>query len=316
MIVANMMLGINSLLAKIGYETIPPFLFAGIRYFLGGFLILFVGWFLLEKIRREDYRHLSVQVALQIGAALCWYWALTFTQAVNASIIFLLVPIMVYVGSVLFLGEPRSNKALMGALLAFSGGMLLFGAPAISNAEESQIVGNGLLLVSAAMFAALILHSKKIITENNIRSVLGLRWFATGIVALIVSAGFEDIGRITDASMSSLLALVLAVTLAGGIGVLIFYKALEHMKAEDSASILYIDPLIGSIAAALIIGETLSSASLIAALVVVVGVIITHPVHIQRTMYYLRFKHSRFEDFVRWAKHELDSLGAIARRFF
>lgn len=316
MIFANLFLALNSVLGKIGLETIPPFVYSGVRYLFGGLILIAFGYLAGQSLAKANPRHVVIQSVLQIIMGFSWFYALTLTQALNAAIIFLLTPILVYVGSILFLNEPRSVKALAGSLVAFVGGILMFGAPAIGGGSSEELIGNGLLLVSAASLAAVILHSKKVITEKNIHAILGVRWMVAGLAGLLVALGTNDLVELSAISRSSAIALLLGTVVAGAFGLIIFYRALEHMKAEDSASLFYIDPLVGTIASAVILGEVLSDSALIAAGVIVMGVIISHPVHINRTVYYQKFTHSRFEEFLHWARKEYSTVSNVLRKYF
>lgn len=315
MVIANVLMGGNSVLAKIGFESIPPLLFGGMRYFFASLVILFFGWLAIEKYDPKDNASLFVQASLQVLCAVTWFWALTLTQAINVTIIFLLTPIMVYVGSVLFLGEPRSQKALSGSLIAFCGGVLMFGAPVISGGDTDAMIGNGLMLISATSLAFLIIHSKKIITEKNRRTVLGVRWLSAAMAFFILSLAVENPADIQDASTRSLLALVIAAIFAGALGVLLFYKALEHMRAEDSSAIFYIDTLTGTLLSAIVLGEELSDTALIAAGIIIAGVLVAHPVHINRFMYYQKFNLSKFDEFMHWAKKEYSEITHLLKRY-
>ncbi len=315
MILANMVLSLNSLMAKIGLETISPLLLVGLRYGVMAVILLTIAWFAREKVDAKDWPHIVVQSVLQLINAFSWFIGLEYTQAIDSSILFLLAPIMVYIGSVVFLSEPRSNKALMGSLVAMVGGLLMFGAPAIDGVNQDRMIGNGLLLLAVLSMAAAILHAKKVVNDRNLKTILGLRWLAVGAVGLMGSWVFEDPSSISDVSRSSIAALTFSIIISGVIGMLVFYKALEHMRAEDSASIFYIDPLTGVIAGSLILGETLSGGTLLAAGVIIGGVVISHPVHIQRTIYYQKVSHSKFEHFLRWVQKELDDFEKLIRRY-
>lgn len=306
----------SSVLAKIGYEGIPPFLYSGLRYAGGGLVLLMVAWHLRQRLKSSDSLDLLIQIILQLLVGGTWFYALTLTQAINSSIIFLLTPILVYIGSVLFLHEPRSDRALAGSLIAFVGGIVLFGAPAITGDPSKEVIGNGLLLISSAGLAATIIHSKKILRDDNIHLVLAMRWVVTGLVLCVLSLVLENPSDIKQASTGSIAALLIATFVAGSLALLLFYQALEHMRAEDSASIYYLDALIGSLAGAIFLGEILSTLTLGASGIIIFGVLISHPVHVNRMRYYQKLKHSNFEEFMRWAKREYLSAQKFISKYF
>ena len=312
---AVMLTSINSVLGKIAIEDIPPFLFIGIRYFSIALIFGGIAYHAGQKLKDVKTVHLVVQCLVQAAVGMAWFGSLVFTQAINVSILFLLEPILIYVGSVLFLKEPRSTRALVGALIALIGGLLMFGAPVFSG-DGRELIGNGLIMFAVVGYAALILHSKYVITDKNLYSILGLRFLVAGLSGLLLSSFFEDPSTIASSELTSLLALVVSITFAGAFGIWLFYKALEHMRAEDSATLLYLDPLTGSIMGAVVLGETLSSLALVAAGIIVVGVLVAHPVHVNRVIYYHKYKHSKFEEFWEWAKGEYQEITRMVKRYF
>ena len=313
---ANMILAFNSVLGKIGLETIPTFTYTTSRYLMAGSLMLMMGYFAGQSLVKVKHRDMVIQATLQTVMALSWFYGLSLTQAINSSIIFLLTPIIVYVGSILFLKEPRSNRALSGSLIAFSGGVLMFGAPALGSGTREELLGNGLLLISSASLAAVVLHGKKVITDQNIHTLLGVRFLSAGMGAAVLALLFEQPADITNATTSSLVALLISGTVAGALGLIIFYKALEHMRAEESATLFYIDPLIGTIAATVVLGEMLNDSTLVAAGVIIAGVMISHPVHIHRMIYFQKTSHSKFEEFMHWAKTEYQEISDLVKKYF
>lgn len=315
MALATSLTAVNSVLGKISFEDIPPFLFIGTRYLVIGLMFIVIARYAGHKLNEASTKDIVIQCVLQVVVGMAWFGSLIYTQAINVAILFLLEPVVVYVGSIIFLREPRSNRALAGALVALTGGVLMFGAPALSD-DPRQMIGNGLLLIAVFGYAALLLHSKKVITDKNLFTVLGLRFMAAGLAGLLLTSVFENPSTILTASASSLSALTLSITVCGFFGMWLFYKALEHMRAEDSASILYFDPLVGTIAGAVILGETLNDAALVAAGIIIAGVLISHPVHTNRTLYYLKYNQSRFEEFVHWAKTEFDDVFKLVKRYF
>ena len=316
MSIATVFLALNSTLAKIAMEYLPVFFYTGSRYMVIGAMFILLAQYRKERIvhTQQSIAGHAVQIALQAITGLAWMYGVSLTDPINASIAFLLSPILIYVGSVIFLGEPRSNKALAGSLIALVGGALLIGAPTLNGDGSQQMIGNGLLLLSAASLASLIIHTKKMYAFASRNYILGVRFFATGIVAFLLSIGLDETSAVGSASVEAWVALALAITLGGVIGLSIFYQALKHMRAEDSAALFYIDPLAGSVIAALVLGNTLSPAALVATSFIVLGVVVAHPVHIHRTVFYYLEHVSRFDQFVHWLKAKYLDLQITLKR--
>lgn len=315
MVIANVFLGSSSVLIKIGLETIPTFMLIGARFTMIGALFLFVAHLKNLKSNGSHTLDLLIQIVLQSFLATAWFVALNFTEPINSSIIFLLTPIAVYVGSVVVLHEPRSNRAMAGSLVALVGGLLLFGAPVLSGNTE-ELIGNGLLLASALILAALIIHTKKISADVPTPIITGVKFLGTGIVGWSLAIGLEDFqGVLVGVSVASSVALILAV-ITGFFGLYLFYEALRHMRAEESAPLFYIDPLVGSVSSALVLGNSLSPYATAAAIVIICGVAISHPVHLHRYAYYHMPHVSKFEEFLQKMRHRYESIEYLVKKFF
>ena len=314
MIIANILLAGNSVLAKVAFESLPVMVYIGVRYFLVGSVFLLLALHGRQFFKKGAKRHLAFNAAAQIAFTFSWLIGVNMSQAINAAILFLLTPVIVYVASVVFLKEPRSNRALAGSLIALVGGLVLFGAPAVSSTDPKELAGNGLILLSVFLLAGMVVHTKYLYKYTDLNTIIGSRFTLLGIAGFGVALAQNDFSSVTSISISSMIAVILSVTLAGFFGLQMFYKALQNMKAEDSASLFYVDPLTGAILSALVLGETLSSGTIVAASIIVVGVLVSHPVHVNRMHYYQALRHSRFEEFMAWIYHGYKSLIKTAKK--
>jgi len=308
--------GMGAVFSKIALDSFSPFYFSGLRFLSDG--IIFTTIALLNKDKLvyspSAAKGLTVQALLQATTGISWMYALSIIDPIKSSIAFLLSPILVYVGSVVFLKETRSTVALVGSLVAMAGGLLLFGVPS-PDGGESQTLANVLLLVSVVSLAALVLHAKHLLKSCSRNYILGTRFLATGIIGLVLAFIFEDASMVFSATGASWLGLALSVGLSGTVALTLFYSSLKYMRAEDSAPLFYMDPLVGVIAATVILGDRLALLQIGASFIVVIGVLIAHPVHMPITIFYHQ-EHSlsRFAHPFRWAEKEARSLFELWRR--
>lgn len=318
MALSSVFVGFNSVLSKIALDAgFGAFTFIGFRFGITGLLFLLTALWVSSKleIKRNTMLGLGVQVILQIGMSVTWIGALTLTDPINASIAFLLTPIIVYLGSVTVLHEPRSIRALSGSLVALVGGLLLFGAPSIGDGNSDALLGNGLLLISSVFLAAMIIHTKFLYGYMGRNYILGTRFFAGGLTCFVFALFSEGLGHLAQVEAKGWIALALGIIVSGYIGLSLFYKALRYMRAEDSSSLFYIDPLVGAVGAAVILGNTLSDGALVASSVILLGVLVAHPIHINRMNFYYLEHISRFDKFVGWIKSASLNAREVIRKF-
>ena len=308
--------GLSSVAVKFVIESMPVFMAAGLRWIGAGAIFLAFGYAGMRHLRKKDAKNLAIQALLQTVVGLSWFAGLSYAQAINASIIFLMSPVFVYLGSVLILKEPRSNRALAGSLLSLSGGLLMFGAPVLSGDSTNELIGMALLTITSVGWAAMVIHSKQVINDKNIFAVLSLRYFAVGLLAFGISLGVEDARELASVTAESWVWLIFLIIIAGALVNYVIYKGLEYVRAEDTASLFYLDQLVGAVGGAVLLSETLSGPALLAAGVIVAGVIVAHPVHMTRTIFYRTPHHSRLDDFLDWMRQGYKSINKFVHRFF
>lgn len=79
-------------------------------------------------------------------------------------------------------------------------------------------------------------------------------------------------------------SLLYSIVVNGVLATTLYYYALRFIKAEHTALIFYIDPLVGMLAAALALGESLSVATAFGGVIIMVGIVISHT-HASRVLH-------------------------------
>ena len=114
---------------RIGVETIPPFLLAGIRNFISGFIILFylISQKKLERVNLNQFsRALLVSILMIVLANGLTTYAEKFITSGLASLISTLSPFFVLVLNLLLGHEKLSVKTILGIFLGMLGIFLIY----------------------------------------------------------------------------------------------------------------------------------------------------------------------------------------------
>ena len=153
--------GVNWPVMKIGLESIPPFHFALARMLLGG-LTMFAVAALAGQLRVPSRHDLPVVLSvglLQMGAFMALVnWGLEFVGAGRAAILAYTTPIWVVPLSLLTLRERLPALKLLGLLLGLGGVAVLFNPLGFDWSDRHVLLGNGLLLLGALVWAVLIVQ--------------------------------------------------------------------------------------------------------------------------------------------------------------
>jgi len=261
-------------LIKWGLEELPPFLFAGLRYF-GGFLVLLA--FALALRRQGLPQNLGLRRWIKlVGVGIAAYTlgngllflSLTMIPVVTASFIQSLVPLLVAVLGVLYLRERPSLLQAGGIGLALVGAYIFFPL----HVAVEQATGILIALGSALSFAYQMILVRDL-SRDGVPGPLWLTIISLGVGGglLFLPAAVEPLPRLTMTSMATLPWLVVVNT---SFAYLLWNHALEQLKAFEQAMVANTMPLQIALWAWLFLGEDLTLRMVIGLVVVVLGVFV------------------------------------------
>ncbi|CCQ75115.1 DMT family transporter [Magnetospira sp. QH-2] len=153
--------GINWPIMKLGMDHIGPLWFAAYRVLLGGaalFAILALQGRLSFPTRSELPVLLSVGL-VQIGGCIALlHSSLLFVDPGRAAVLAYTTPIWAAPLAALFLAEVLTWRKILGVGLGMAGIALLFNPLTFPWGWNGDTLGNGMLLVSALLWAGVIVH--------------------------------------------------------------------------------------------------------------------------------------------------------------
>jgi len=263
------------ILVKVGLQSLPPLTFAGLRYFIG-FLSLLVlhglqGGALPRGLPRPTWRALIalgiVAFAISPGAI---FLSLSLLPVITANLVFQAgIPILVAFSGGLFLGERTTGRQWLGVALTVLGVYLTFPA----QPAGSEVAGVLLALLAAAGGAASNLLTRYVMRDSALRAQ-DVTMITVGIGSvLLLAVGFavEPMPSLSGTSIALLLWLGIANT---ALAFTLWNFALRTLHALEAGVIATAQVIEVTLFAWWLLDEPLSPARLIAALVIVAGVIL------------------------------------------
>ena len=203
------------------------------------------------------------------GAYLLQNTGLERTSAASASMLQAAAPVLVVAGAAVFLREPLDRFRVTGTLVALAG----VTAITLRNQNEFAAPGGGELYIvgSAACFAAFVLIGRRLFLAYDVIHVLtlALTW---ALVIVAPFAIFEAASQGIAPWSPGTIALVLY--LGAGCSALTYFLwgyALRHLEASQAAVFDNIVPVVGVIAATLLLQEQVSSGAVLGGLLVLAG---------------------------------------------
>ncbi len=254
---------------KIGLESSPPILFAGLRSLLGGAVMAVLAWGRTGRPdltgQGRDYTLLTaLNVLLFFGLQTA---AIALLPSGLAAVLIYLQPVLVGLLAWWLLGEPMTTPKVLGLVLGFVGILVVSGG---AFAGHVSVVGVGLAVASALAWALGTIVFKA--TDGRVDP-----WWAVALPFLVGGALLTVVGLVVEGpditwSPRFVAALVFAGVVGTALAWALWFGLVAAGDAGRAASYIFFVPLVGVLVGAVMLDETLTASLLVGALLVVLGV--------------------------------------------
>jgi drug/metabolite transporter (DMT)-like permease len=290
----SLLWGSSFIAIKIIVDEVQPLASFGMRFFIAGILLVATHYIFLHTIYRrsnkKDYQ------SDQINNRQLWKgWLLSalffivggqgilalgaqYLSSGAAALINSTIPIWVAIFMLLFLGKKPTRLSIAGIIAGFIG-LIILVLPTLET-EESSWIGVVLLIVSSISWAIGSLFSSPVRATGGKRAILlptGMFMALGGLIllALWVVTGTSEISTLNTlfSTANNILGSFLFLTLVcTAIGYAIFYWLLGSTTPSLANTFAYIVPVIAVFLGWVILGESISSQTIIATIVISAGV--------------------------------------------
>jgi drug/metabolite transporter (DMT)-like permease len=278
--------GSSFLAIKISIDTIPPLLSAGIRFMIAGsalYSIYLIKPFLSrhksqnqgvhERIGKRQWRDAIVLGALlMVGGQGILTWGAQYLPSGITGLLNSTVPLWIAILALLIFKRRLSKLTIVGLCAGF-GGLMLLVAPSLSSGELNP-GGTAALIVSSVLWAVGSLYSTKSKLPVSILASSGMIMITGGIMLTAVSLSLGEYRglEVSDISWQSSIALVYLILIVTVIGFTDFYWLLRVTTPSLANTFAYVSPVIAVILGWLFLHESITSTTVIAMIVILVGV--------------------------------------------
>ncbi len=269
----------NFLIGKVALREFPGVLLSGLRVSLAALLILPVYFGARRKAAGGEWTRGELPALLVLGLVgvglnqLCFVTGLGATSVAHASLIMGMTPVIVLVIASLIGQERLTAKKAAGLAIALSGVFVLNRAPA--KASGVTLFGDLLIFGAAATFAIFTVFGKRVTVRHGSITVNTLA-YAAGAVLLspltVWEAARFPFETVSLLGWASLFYMAMFPSL---ICYLIYYYALTYISATRISAFSYLQPLIATTLAALILAEPVTSSVVGGGALVLAGVYVT-----------------------------------------
>lgn len=272
--------GINAVVVKATYAQIPPMAFMAVRFVVAAGLLLIVAWGAERSlhVRRGDW--LLMIAAAMVGTGLyqpLFLTGLSKTTASNTSLIIAASPAFVALLNRLLGRELLSGRGWLGIALAFVGIALIVEGGGGLEFGSDVFLGDLLILLGTFLWASYAVLAAPLMRTYSPLRVTAL---TTAIGALpLILIGLPAVAALPlgEVQASGWAGLLYSAVFAIVVAYIIWNMGVKKIGGARTALYNNLIPVIGTIAAAVILGEAITPLKVLGAGVIFVGL------HLART---------------------------------
>src|SRR5215467_1386528 len=278
MLLANVVYGTSYVVAWVTLQSVPPATLAFLRLLIARLVLLALS----RRERREpmsgaDHRAIALMGILGFaGAYVCSNWGIAHSTATNGALLITVEPISMILLSPWYLGERLSRRGAIGAALTIAGTVVLVvnGIPGVTEKLVPHWAGDLMLVVAGVAYASYSLLGRRVLERHPPLSVTirSLVWGAAALLPIAVlewASGARPIWTATTISGTLYLAVVITA-----LGYVVWNWALARVPAPRAAIFLNVQPIVGALLGAVLLGEPFGVFTVAGGVLVVTGLVI------------------------------------------
>ena len=265
---------------RIGVETIPPFILAGIRNLISGTIIFFYLLFQkkLEKVSpRQLLRSFILAILMIVLANGLTTYAEKYITSGLASLISTLTPFCVLILNLTMGYEKLSVKTILGILLGMLGIFLIYQTSLTDLLIPEYRHGIYALLLAIFAWSVGTLLMKRG-SENSLTMLMNIcvQMLIAGVILTSIQFYLTPDVSVSSWSAQSIFALIYLALFGSVVGYVAFSYLLTQLPSTKVVVLSYINLVVALFLGWLILDEIITTRIIIAASLIISGVIVVN----------------------------------------
>jgi len=271
--------GSTYLAIRVAVGSIPPFLMGAIRFIPAGAMLMaaVVAWG-RGSVRRpslRETRDAAIVGAFLIGGGMgVVSWAETMVPSGTAALLVALMPMWLGLFARAAFGERMAVRAVIGTVVGLAGVAVLAG-PSIAGggAEAPGLIA---LLISPMCWATGSLYAaRRAVLPKPALMASGAEMLLGGALLLIVATVTGELGGFSPAAVTpqAWAGLLYLITIGSLVGFVTFAWLIGVAPLPRVTTYAYVNPVVAVVLGAIILGEPLEPRTILAAAIIVAGVV-------------------------------------------
>ncbi len=279
-LLTNIFFGANfSAVQYIAKRGVPPFGLNVIRVGVSSLLFWLLLLFFRQKvwIKKEHLpRFLLCAITGVVINQLLFIKGLTLTLSIHASLLILVTPIFITFIAAWIGKEALNIFKIIGLILGIGGSIILVVQKESTGEGTNILLGNILVILNAISYAFYFVLVKPLMREYHPFEVI--RWLFTLGFFFMLPIGWSEFSSIQWAALSLTNYLVLGtiVFFATFLAYLFNLYGISKLGASVTGAYIYTQPIFAGIIAVFVMGEKLTLQKIIAAALIIGGVLLVN----------------------------------------
>jgi drug/metabolite transporter (DMT)-like permease len=264
------------IVGKIVLRTIPAVALVGFRLAGAALMLLILARVSgrLERIEIAGWPLLILSCLLGVVLnQLLSTSGLSLTTAINSTLLATTIPVFTLLVGVILGTDRATLRRLLGIALAASGVFYLIG-PGRAQFSSATRTGDLLIVANSLCYGAYIAISKDLVKRYNSLTVITWCFLVGSVITVPAAAISLTQVPLSSISWSTWLAILYIIVLPTAGAYYLNAWALARVPPSTVAVYVYLQPLIAFALAPMILGESLSSRTVIASLLIFAGVLV------------------------------------------
>jgi len=258
MLLLAVMWGLSIPVTKLGLVSLPPLTLTALRFAIAVPLLIVLAW---GKLALPGYAlvHSAALGALGIGIGqVAQTFGVQGTSASVGTILSATIPLFIVIFASLRLKQGITMRQGLGLAAAFAGMVLVASGQgeAADPLARTSWVGVLWMMISSLTIAFYYVWSVELTQSHGVESVVA--WSTLfGFLMLLPWAGWEMAQQPVNLTGEALVAAAYLGIVVTAAGLFLWLYILRHVPAGIAASVQYLQPVVGIIAASVMFGDSL-----------------------------------------------------------
>ena len=272
--------GSTFLAIRVGVREVPPFLLAGIRFFVAG--IVLYAWTRAKGTLSPSAREWSAATLLAVLIFVCDYgllfWAEKRVPSGIAAVMMATIPVFMAIFEIVILKTQRLTVRLAVALLVGLAGVGVLVSHSVGFGDAPiDTLGACALIFSAISWSIASSVTRLLPLPSDKSMSSGAQMFSGGILLMLTAAtlgefrGFR-LGAVSGKAWLALLYLIIAGSI---IGFTAYVWLIHHESPTRVGTYAYVNPVVAVLVGYYLGGEAVGARTIAGTLLVLVSVVVT-----------------------------------------